>query len=85
MRIESGAQGCDWFGQRIREVFVFTPPETMSRHDDVSAEMTVVRVERGYPNAFVWCEKFRQERPTMSVEVLRVGPGALLPAVVTEK
>ena len=70
VRVERRAEGSDLIGQRIREVFVFTASEAMPCHDDVAAKQTVVRVEPGYRRALARREEFRQERPTVGIQVL---------------
>jgi hypothetical protein len=80
LRINGRPQTRNKAGQWIAEIFVFSTPETMAFHHDMTAENVVLLVEAGYRLAFICRKKTSNHRVTLRVEVLR----NLLPSNLTD-
>ena len=68
-RIERGAQVSDQVGQGISEVAVFALAEAVPRHDDMAAEVALVRIERGDGAALLGADEPRQDSAAETVEL----------------
>ena len=68
-RVQRGAEIGDEIGQRVPEVLVLAPAETMPRHDDVAAKPTVILVQASDGPAFVGGQDLLDHRPPVGIEV----------------
>src|SRR5579863_1071549 len=68
-RIKRGAQVADERGQRIVEIAILALAETMPRHDDMAAEMPLLRIERGDRLAFVAAQQLVENGAAIGVKL----------------
>src|SRR5215469_7808853 len=75
MLVESRAKVCDDGGERIREVFVFSTPKAMPRHENMATERLVLRIQCGELLTFLGRKYLAENGIAGSAE----GPCDLLP------